>query len=44
MRKREQVSVPLDPQLREYVGRMAVREDRSLAGQIVTLSPRPPSG
>jgi hypothetical protein len=26
--------VPLDPELREYVERMAAREDRSLAGQI----------
>jgi hypothetical protein len=34
MRKREQVSVPLDPELRAFVERAAEREDRSLAGQI----------
>jgi hypothetical protein len=34
MRKREQVSVPLDPELRDFVERAAAEEDRSLAGQI----------
>lgn len=34
MRKREQVSVPLPAELREFVERAAVREDRTLAGQI----------
>jgi hypothetical protein len=35
MAKREhQVSVPLDPELREFVAREAAREDRSVAGQI----------
>lgn len=34
MAKREQISVPLDPELREYVERTAAREDRSVAGQI----------
>jgi hypothetical protein len=32
--KREQVSVPLPPQLREYVEERAAREDRSIAGVI----------
>jgi hypothetical protein len=34
MAKREQISVPLDPELREYVERTAAKEDRSAAGQI----------
>jgi len=34
MRKREQISVPLDPELREFVERAAAKEDRSVAGQI----------
>jgi CopG-like RHH_1 or ribbon-helix-helix domain, RHH_5 len=34
MSKREQVSVPLPAELREFVERAAVREDRTLAGQI----------
>ena len=29
-----QVSVPLPPELREFVARAAEREDRSVAGQI----------
>jgi hypothetical protein len=33
-KRREQLSVPLDPELREFVGRTAEREDRSAAGQI----------
>ncbi len=33
-KKREQVSVPLDPALRQFVERAAEREDRTLAGQI----------
>jgi hypothetical protein len=32
--RREQVSVPLDPELREFVERAAAQEDRSVAGQI----------
>jgi hypothetical protein len=32
--KREQVSVPLSPELREFVERSAEREDRTVAGQI----------
>jgi len=34
MRRREQVTVPLDPELREFVERAAAEEDRSVAGQI----------
>jgi hypothetical protein len=34
MRKREQVSVPLDRELREFVERAAAKEDRSVTGQI----------
>ena len=34
MAKREQVSVPLPAELREFVERAAEREDRSVAGQI----------
>jgi len=33
-KRREQVSVPLDPELRAFVEREAAREDRSIAGQI----------
>ena len=33
-KRREQVSVPLDPELRAFVERAAEREDRTLAGQI----------
>jgi hypothetical protein len=33
-RKREQVSVPLGPQLRAFVEQTAAREDRTVAGQI----------
>jgi hypothetical protein len=33
-KRREQLSVPLDPELREFVERTAEREDRSVAGQI----------
>jgi hypothetical protein len=33
-RKREQISVPLPAELREFVERAAQREDRSVAGQI----------
>jgi hypothetical protein len=32
--KRAQVSVPLDPELREFIERAAEREDRWIAGQI----------
>ena len=34
MRKREQISVPLPPELREFVERQAAAEDRTIAGQI----------
>ena len=34
MAKREQVTVPLDRELREFVERVAEREDRSVAGVI----------
>jgi hypothetical protein len=35
MRKRDhQVSVPLDPELREFVEQSAAREDRTVAGQV----------
>ncbi len=34
MRKREQLSVPLPPRLREFIEREAEREDRSVAGQV----------
>jgi len=34
MSKREQVSVPLDRELREFVEREAEREDRSMAAMI----------
>jgi hypothetical protein len=35
MAKREQqISVPLDPDLREFVERLAAREDRTVAGQV----------
>jgi hypothetical protein len=34
MRKREQISVPLERELREFVERTAAKEDRSVAGQI----------
>ena len=35
MSKREQqITVPLDPDLRAYVERMAAREDRTVAGQV----------
>ena len=33
-KRREQVSVPLDAQQREFVEEQAARQDRSLAGQI----------
>lgn len=33
-RQRQQVSVPLDPQLRAFVEETAAREDRTVAGQI----------
>jgi hypothetical protein len=33
-RREHQVSVPLDAELRAFVERVAVREDRTLAGQI----------
>ena len=33
-KKPNQVSVPLDPELRAFVERAAEREDRSIAGQI----------
>jgi uncharacterized protein (DUF1778 family) len=32
--KRNQISVPLDPKLRELVERAAAREDRTMAGWI----------
>jgi hypothetical protein len=34
MTNREQISVPLPAELREFVKRAAEREDRSVAGQI----------
>jgi hypothetical protein len=34
MKRRGQVSVPLDPELRQFVEREAARQDRSVAGQI----------
>jgi hypothetical protein len=34
MRRREQISVPLDRELREFVERCAEREDRSVAAMI----------
>jgi hypothetical protein len=34
MARREQVSVPLEPELRAFVERAAAQEDRSVAGQI----------
>jgi hypothetical protein len=34
MAKRENVSMPLDPELRAFVERTAEQEDRSVAGQI----------
>ncbi len=37
MRKREQVSVPLDPALRQYVERVAAQEDRPVASVIRRL-------
>jgi predicted transcriptional regulator len=37
MRKREQVSVPLDPELRQYVERVAEQEDRPVASVIRRL-------
>jgi hypothetical protein len=39
MSKREnQITVPLDPELRAFIARAAAREDRSLAGQIRHLA------
>jgi hypothetical protein len=34
MSRREQISVPLEPELRAFAEREAERQDRSLAGQI----------
>lgn len=34
MARRNQISVPVDPALREFVEREAEREDRSLAAQV----------
>ena len=34
MRKRSQISVPLDPELVEFVERTAEREDRTVAAQV----------
>jgi hypothetical protein len=33
-RKREQISVPVDSELRDFLERVAAREDRTLAGQV----------
>ena len=41
MRKREQLSVPLDPQLREFAERAAEREDRPVASGCAVSFARP---
>jgi hypothetical protein len=32
--KREQITIPLDPALREFVERAAAEQDRTMAGQV----------